>query len=134
MPDAPAEATLRYGDIDLSLPRIAASVGNDAVDVSKLLSTTDLVTLDVGFVNTASCRSAITYIDGDAGILRYRGYPIEQLAQNSTFLETSYLLIYGELPAAPQLAAFDATIRRHTLLHEDLKGFFGGFPVDAHPM
>ena len=92
------------------------------------------VTLDVGFVNTASCSSAITFIDGDAGILRYRGYPIEQLAQNSTFLETSYLLIYGELPTAEQLAGFDATIRRHTLLHEDLKGFFGGFPVDAHPM
>jgi citrate synthase len=134
MPDAPAEATLRYGDIDLSLPRIPASVGNDAVDVSKLLSTTDLVTLDVGFVNTASCRSAITYIDGDQGILRYRGYPIDQLAAGSTFLEVSYLLIYGELPTSLELDNFTDKIRRHTLLHEDLRNFFNGFPRDAHPM
>jgi citrate synthase len=134
MPDAPAEATLRYGDIDLSLPRIPASVGNDAIDVSKLLSTTDLVTLDVGFVNTASCRSTITYIDGDRGILRYRGYPIDQLAKGSTFLEVSYLLIYGELPTPLELDNFTDKIRRHTLLHEDLRNFFNGFPRDAHPM
>jgi citrate synthase len=134
MPDAPAEATLRYGDIDLSLPRVPASVGHDAVDVSKLLSTTDLVTLDVGFVNTASCRSAITFIDGDRGILRYRGYPIDQLAAGSTFLEVSYLLIYGELPTPLELDNFTDKIRRHTLLHEDLRNFFNGFPRDAHPM
>jgi citrate synthase len=138
MPDAPsqapAEATLHYGDTDLSLPRIPASEGNDAVDVSKLLSTTDLVTLDVGFVNTASCRSAITYIDGDAGILRYRGYPIDQLAKGSTFIEVSYLLIYGELPTPTQLENFTDKIRRHTLLHEDLRNFFNAFPRDAHPM
>ena len=129
-----AGAVLRAGDKELALPLVKSTDGNNAYDISKLMKETSNVTLDVGFVNTASCRSAITFIDGDAGILRYRGYPIEQLAQNSTFLETSYLLIYGELPTAPQLAAFDATIRRHTLLHEDLKGFFGGFPVDAHPM
>ena len=111
-----------------------ATQGSDAYDVSKLLKETGRVTLDPGFVNTASCRSAITYIDGDAGILRYRGYPIEQLAENSTFLETSHLLIYGELPTADELAAFDARIRKHTLLHEDLRSFFGGFPRDAHPM
>ena len=138
MPDAPstapAEATLHYGDTDLSLPRIPATEGNDAVDVSKLLSTTDLVTLDVGFVNTASCRSAITYIDGDQGILRYRGYPIDQLAKGSTFIEVSYLLIYGELPTPTELENFTDRIRRHTLLHEDLRNFFNAFPRDAHPM
>ncbi len=95
---------------------------------------TGLVTLDIGFVNTASCESAITYIDGDEGILRYRGYPIEQLAEKSTFVEVSYLLIYGELPTADQLEDFDQRIRRHTMLHEDLKRFFEGFPRDAHPM
>ena len=85
-------------------------------------------------MNTASCTSAITYIDGDAGILRYRGYPIDQLAEQSSFLEVTYLLIYGELPTADQLGEFDQRIRRHTLLHEDLKLFFNGFPRDAHPM
>jgi citrate synthase len=134
MPDAPNEATLTYGDTQLSLPRIPASEGNDALDVSKLLSATELVTLDNGFANTAACRSAITYIDGDVGILRYRGYPIEQLAKGSTFLEVSYLLIYGELPTPSQLEAFTDKVRRHTLLHEDLKNFFSGFPRDAHPM
>jgi citrate synthase len=102
--------------------------------VTKLLSTTGLVTIDPGFVNTASCSSEITYIDGDAGILRYRGYPIEQLAERSSFIEVSYLLIYGQLPTRTQLADFTEKISRHTLLHEDLKGFFGGFPRDAHPM
>jgi citrate synthase len=129
-----ADATLRTGDQELACPLIHATEGSDAYDVSKLLKETGRVTLDPGFVNTASCRSAITYIDGDAGILRYRGYPIEQLAENSTFLETSHLLIYGELPSASELADFDARIRRHTLLHEDLRSFFGGFPRDAHPM
>jgi len=129
-----AGAVLRAGDKELALPLIAATEGNNAYEISKLMKETGNVTLDVGFVNTASCKSAITYIDGDAGILRYRGYPIEQLAEKSTFVETSYLLIYGELPTPAQLADFDARIRRHTLLHEDLKGFFRGFPRDAHPM
>ena len=102
--------------------------------MTKLLSTTGLVTIDPGFVNTASCSSEITYIDGGAGILRYRGYPIEQLAERSSFIEVSYLLIYGQLPTQTQLADFTEKISRHTLLHEDLKGFFGGFPRDAHPM
>ncbi|MFP5346519.1 MAG: citrate synthase [Actinomycetes bacterium] len=118
----------------LELPVVPATQGNDGVVVSDLLKKTGLVTLDPGFVNTASCKSAITYIDGDAGILRYRGYPIEQLAEQSTFLEVSYLLIYGELPTAAQLEDFDHRIRRHTLLHEDLRQFFQGFPRDAHPM
>jgi len=129
-----ADAILLTGDKELKCPLLQATEGSDAYDISTLLKETGRVTLDPGFVNTASCRSAITYIDGDAGILRYRGYPIEQLAENSTFLETSHLLIYGELPTADELADFDARIRKHTLLHEDLRSFFGGFPRDAHPM
>lgn len=125
---------LSYEGGELELPIVPATDGQSGVDVSKLLKTTDHVTLDVGFVNTASCTSAITYIDGDAGILRYRGYPIEQLAEKSNFIEVSYLLIYGELPTPTQLEEFDQRIRRHTLLHEDLKAFFNGFPRDAHPM
>jgi citrate synthase len=111
-----------------------AAEGASAFDIGKLLPSTGLVTLDSGFGNTAACSSAITYIDGGAGILRYRGYPIDQLAENSTFLETSYLLIYGELPSQAELDAFTNRISRHTLLHEDLKRFFEGFPRDAHPM
>src|SRR5215204_3228724 len=128
------DVALSYPGGELSLPVIKATEGSDGFDTSKLLSTTGKVALDIGFVNTASCTSAITYIDGDAGILRYRGYPIDQLAERSSFLEVTYLLIYGELPTADQLAAFDQRIRRHTLLHEDLKQFFNGFPRDAHPM
>ncbi len=127
-------ATLRYDGGELALPRIAAAEGNDGYDVSKLLKDTGAVTYDPGFMNTAATTSAITYIDGDKGILRYRGYPIEELAEHSSFLEVSYLLIYGNLPSPAELAAFDDRIRRHTLLHEELKGFFGGFPRDAHPM
>jgi len=134
MSDVSNGATLTYDRGQLDLPVFAATEGNDAIDVGKLLSKTDLVTLDPGFVNTAACRSAITYIDGDAGILRYRGYPIDQLAKSSTFLEVSYLLIYGELPTPAELDSFTDKIRRHTLLHEDLKNFFNGFPRDAHPM
>uniref|UniRef100_UPI0025848BBA citrate/2-methylcitrate synthase n=1 Tax=Arthrobacter sp. TaxID=1667 RepID=UPI0025848BBA len=127
-------ATLRYDGGELELPRIAAVEGNAGYDVSKLLASTGAVTYDPGFVNTAATSSAITYIDGDEGILRYRGYPIEELAQHSSFLEVSYLLIYGNLPSPSELEKFDSRIRRHTMLHEDLKGFFGGFPRDAHPM
>jgi len=108
--------------------------GADGADISKLLAKSNLVTYDPGFANTANCKSEITYIDGDAGILRYRGYPIEQLAENSTFIEVSYLLIYGELPTTEQLAGFTDQIRRHTLLHEELKRLFDAFPRDAHPM
>ena len=128
-------AVLRAGSgEDLQLPVVPATEGAPGVDVSKLLSRTGLVTYDPGFANTASCASGITYIDGDAGILRYRGYPIEELAEKSTFAEVSYLLIYGELPTADELAAFTSRLNRHTLLHEDLKRFFDGFPRDAHPM
>jgi citrate synthase len=128
-------AVLRSSDgVELPLPARNATEGAGGADISKLLSSTNLVTFDPGFANTASCTSQITYIDGDAGILRYRGYPIEQLAQGSSFAEVSYLLIYGELPSADELQAFTNRISRHTLLHEDLKRFFEGFPRDAHPM
>jgi citrate synthase len=122
------------GGGSLELPIADATDGASGANISKLLSTTGLVTYDPGFGNTASCTSAITYIDGDAGILRYRGYPIDELATGSSFLEVSYLLVYGRLPSADELAGFEGNIRRHTLLHEDLKRFFEGFPRDAHPM
>ncbi|HET9519276.1 MAG TPA: citrate synthase [Actinoplanes sp.] len=118
----------------LSMPVRPAVEGPGGIDVGALLKDTGYVTLDQGFVNTASCASAITYIDGDAGILRYRGYPIEQLAEKASFLEVSYLLIYGELPTVAELADFSDRIRNHTLLHEEMRQFFSGFPRDAHPM
>ncbi len=128
------DATLKVADKELTFPGVEAVDGNDGLGVSSLLKETGLVTYDVGFVNTASCKSAITYIDGDAGILRYRGYPIDQLAEKSSFVEVCYLLIYGELPTPDQLSTFEDLIRRHTMLHEDLRAFFNGFPRDAHPM
>ncbi|HEU4422196.1 MAG TPA: citrate synthase [Pilimelia sp.] len=128
------EFTLEYPGGRLPLKVREAVEGASGVDTSALLKTTGHVTLDQGFVNTASCTSRITYIDGDKGILRYRGYPIEQLAGNSSFLEVAYLLIHGELPTATQLDEFTGLIRRHTLLHEEMRQFFGGFPRDAHPM
>ncbi len=127
-------AVLHHPGGEYEMPIRSATEGASAFDIGKLLPSTGLVTFDSGYGNTASCASAITYIDGDAGILRYRGYPIDQLAENSTFLETSYLLIYGELPTKEQLESFTNRISRHTLLHEDLKRFFDGFPRDAHPM
>ena len=129
-----SDVDVRYPGGDLPLPTVSAADGPSGLDISSLLSDTGYVTLDQGFVNTASCTSSITFIDGDAGILRYRGYPIEQLAHHSTFLETSYLLIYGELPTKDELDDFSDRIRHHTLLHEDLRWFFDGFPRDAHPM
>jgi citrate synthase len=137
MPNASStngSVALRYPGGDLELPVKPATEGSSGIEVTRLLSATGLVTLDPGFVNTAACSSEITYIDGDAGILRYRGYPIEQLAEESNFLEVSYLLIYGELPTEAQLSHFTNQITKHTLLHEDLKRFFEAFPRDAHPM
>ena len=128
------DATLRVADKELTFPGVGAVEGNDGLGVGSLLKETGLVTYDVGFVNTASCKSAITYIDGDQGILRYRGYPISELAEKSTFVEVAYLLIYGELPTPDELSRFEDLIRRHTMLHEDLRAFFNGFPRDAHPM
>src|SRR5215213_3524025 len=134
MADESTNAVLRYPGGEYEMPIRPATEGASAFDIGGLLSETDLITLDSGFGSTASCASEITYIDGDAGILRYRGYPIDQLAKGSTFLETSYLLIYGELPTQDELDSFTRKISRHTLLHEDLKRFFEGFPGDAHPM
>jgi citrate synthase len=133
-PSRAQRAVIHYGDGELELKVVPATEGAPGVEISKLLTTLGVITLDPGFTNTGSTTSAITYIDGDAGILRYRGYPIEQLAQSSSFLETSYLLIYGELPTDPDLEAFTNRISRHTMLHEDLKRFFDGFPRNAHPM
>ncbi len=127
-------AELRVDDKVLELPRVKATSGMDGFQINKMLGTTGAVTLDPGFTNTASCESEITYIDGDAGILRYRGYPIEQLAANCSFLEVAYLLIYGELPDPESLALFTRRIKRHTLLHEDFKSFFTSFPAGGHPM
>jgi citrate synthase len=118
----------------LSMPVRAAVEGPGGIDVSNLLKETGFVTLDQGFVNTAACASTITYIDGDAGILRYRGYPIEQLAGNASFLEVSYLLINDALPTPAELKEFADTIRVHTLLQEEMRTFFSGFPRNAHPM
>ncbi len=131
---SPDIAELRIGERTLELPIERATEGQPAVDVGALLKGAGVTTLDYGYANTAPTRSAITYLDGDAGILRYRGYPIEQLAERSTFLETAYLLIHGELPDPTQLEAWIDSITRHTLLHEDFKRFFDGFPKDAHPM
>ncbi len=126
--------TLHHPGGELELPVIAGTEGAHGIDIKPLAGKTGLVTLDPGFVNTASCSSAITYIDGDAGILRYRGYPIEQLAEQADFVEVAYLLVYGELPTQAQYEQFTEKIRRHTLVHEDLRRFFDGFPRDAHPM
>jgi citrate synthase len=125
---------LRHDGTELDLAEVPATEAPSGLDIGRLLGETGRVTLDPGFVNTAACTSAITYIDGDAGILRYRGYPIDQLAENASFLEVAHLLIHGELPTAAELDGFDEQIRLHTLLHEDLRRFFDGFPRDAHPM
>jgi citrate synthase len=128
------KATLSYPGGTAEFPILSSVDGACSIDISTLTRQTGLTTLDSGFVNTASTRSAITFIDGEQGILRYRGYPIEQIAQKSSFLETAWLLIYGELPSASELEEFDSRIRRHTLLHEDLRRFFDALPTNAHPM
>ena len=130
----PEKATLHFPGGSAEFPIIRGVDGRDSIDISTFMKQTGYTTLDQGFVNTASTKSAITYIDGDAGILRYRGYPIEAVAKNSTYLESAWLLIYGELPTASELAEFDEKIRRHTLLHEDLRRFFDALPHNAHPM
>ena len=128
------KAILTIGETAAEFPLLQGTDGAPSVDVSTLTRQTGYTALDYGFVNTAATKSAITYIDGDKGVLRYRGYPIEQLAKNSTYLEVAWLLIYGELPTADELAEWDEKIRRHTLLHEDLKRFFSALPHTAHPM
>ena len=132
--DSETRATLTYPGGSAEFPILPATAGASSIDFSTLTKQTGLTSLDYGFVNTAATRSEITYIDGEAGILRYRGYPIEQIAANSSFLEVAWLLIHGELPTPAELADFDERIRRHTLLHEDLRRFFSALPHDAHPM
>lgn len=127
-------ARLIVGDKELSMPVLVGPENERAIDISKLLKDTGHITLDEGFANTGATTSSITYLDGDQGILRYRGYPIEQLAEHCNFLETSYLLIYGELPTREQLQSFADSIEKHTMLHEDMRSFYNGFPRDAHPM
>jgi len=127
-------ATLKIGEKSLSMPIHVGTENDRAIDISKLLKETGHITLDEGYANTGATSSAITYLDGDRGILRYRGYPIEQLAEKCDFLETSYLLIYGELPTPEQLDKFRTDISHHTMLHEDMRSFYNGFPRDAHPM
>jgi citrate synthase len=129
-----SKVTLNYPGGTADFPIIQATDGDSVIDFSKLNASTGLNSYDIGFVNTASTKSAITYIDGDAGILRYRGYPIEQLASSKTFVETAYLLIYGQLPNAQELSAWEERLSRHTLIHEDLKNIFHSMPQSAHPM
>jgi citrate synthase len=127
-------AKLSFPGGEAEFPILSSTAGADSLDLSSLTRQTGLTALDYGFVNTASTKSSITFIDGDEGILRYRGYPIADLAQNSTFLEVAWLLIYGELPSPAELEAFDDEIRHHTLLHEDMRHFFDALPHTAHPM
>ena len=130
----PDQVTLNAGDKSVSLPVLSPTLGNDCVDISKLTRETGLFTYDSGFIATASCKSAITYIDGDNGVLLYRGYPIEQLAQHSSFLEVAYLLMNGELPSQGEFSKFEHEVTHHTMMHESLKNFLNGFHYDAHPM
>lgn len=128
------KVVIRVGEKEAELPVVKATDGASGIDIKGLMAETGMSTYDQGFVNTSSTTSAITYIDGEAGILRYRGYPIEQLAEKKTFLDVSHLLVYGELPSEKEFAKFDDAIRKHTLLHENLKDFFRAFPPSAHPM
>jgi len=127
-------AKLKLGDKDWSFPLHKGTIGPQVIDVSKLYAETGMFTYDPGFTSTGSCDSKITYIDGDEGVLLYRGYPIEQLAEHGDFLETCYLLLYGELPTAAQKIEFDRQVTRHTMVHEQMSRFFQGFRRDAHPM
>jgi citrate synthase len=127
-------AQLKIGDKTYDFPVIDGTEGEKAIDISKLRDQTGYVTLDIGYKNTGATTSAITFLDGELGILKYRGYPIEQLAEKSSFIEVAYLLIHGELPTEKELKNFQYEISRHTLVHEDMKKFFDGFPSKAHPM
>jgi citrate synthase len=127
-------ANLQVGDEQFKLPIVVGTENEKALDISKLRAQTGYITLDEGYVNTGATLSAITYLDGESGILRYRGYPIEVIAERCDFIETSYLLIYGELPTKEQVEKFRKSLRRHTMIHEDMRAFYNGFPRDAHPM
>jgi len=127
-------AQLKLGDKTIDLPVVVGSEGEVSIDIAKLRASTGAVTLDPAFMNTASTTSAITFLDGERGILRYRGIPIEQLAEQATFVEVAYLLIYGHLPNQNELSAFSESLTRHSMLHEDMKRFFDGYPGTSHPM
>ena len=127
-------ATLTAADRSVSLPLVEGSQGPSCIDISPLYRETGHFTFDPGFAATAACKSAITFIDGDKGVLLYRGYPIEQLAEKSRFLEVAYLLLEGELPTAREMAKFEDAVTHHTMMHESVKNFLHGFHYDAHPM
>ena len=127
-------AKLTVGGTDTSYAVRSGTIGPDVIDIRKLYANTGAFTFDPGFMSTAACESGLTYIDGDEGVLLHRGYPIGQLAEQSSFMEVSYLLLNGELPSKDELATFTRTISRHTMLHEQLATFYRGFRRDAHPM
>jgi len=131
---SPGTAQLSYDGKTYELPIVVGSEGERAIDISKLRKESGLITMDTGYGNTGACQSAITFIDGEKGVLRYRGYPIEELAKNSTFLEVAWLLLYGELPDKTQLDSFTDEVTQHTMLHEDYRRLFGFMPKSAHPM
>ncbi|OYW84775.1 MAG: citrate (Si)-synthase, partial [Sphingobium sp. 32-64-5] len=131
---ADGSAKLDIGGASHTYPVKDGSVGPQVVDIRKLYAETGMFTYDPGFTSTASCESGLTYIDGDQGVLLHRGYPIDQLAEQSSFMEVSYLLLRGELPSKEELALFDTTITRHTMVNEQLTSFYKGFRRDAHPM
>ena len=126
--------TVTYKGKTFELPLLEGSAGEKAIDITALRKTTGLITFDPGFMSTGSCKSKITYLDGEKGILLYRGYPIEQIAEKSSFIETSYLLIYGELPTKEQLNEFNYHIVHHSMVHEAIKNLYDGFPNNPHPM
>ncbi len=128
------KATLQYDDTSYEMPIVKGSYEERGVDIRSLRKDTGLITLDSGYMNTGATTSEITYISGEEGVLLYRGYPIEQLAEQSTFVETAYLLIYGDLPTETELAAFSKSLTYHSMLHEDMRHFFDGYPSQAHPM
>jgi len=130
----PETARIQVNDKSIELPLVVGSEGETGIDIGKLRAETKSITLDPGFVNTGSCESGITFLNGEKGILRYRGYPIEVLSEKSNFLEVSYLLIFGELPSNKELEKFEFNVKRHTMLHEDVKHIYQAFPKDAHPM
>jgi citrate synthase len=132
--DTQTVATLTYEGRSISLPVMKGSEGETALDIQKLRASTGLITLDPGFGNTGACRSAVTFIDGEQGVLRYRGYDIADLAEHSTFLEVAWLLLHGRLPDKAELSTFTSEVSRHTLLHENFRRFFEALPKDAHPM
>jgi len=128
------KALIKIGDKEYELPIVIGSEKEKAIDITKLREMTGYITIDNGYLNTGACMSAITFLDGENGILRYRGIPIEQLAEKSSFVEVAYLLIYGKLPNQTELNDWNYNLTRHTMIHEDLKRLFNGFPKDGHPM